>query len=155
MKKNSAFTLRSGNRPSIAKLAGVSPAKNLIGPKNIMIDKDKDKISDFIDADAGSGKSNKKTQDSVQPKKVKTKDQIKKEKQKTSLDRIKKVTKKVVKEGTEEFTKTVRPKTTNPTRGEVISAFANPFDIKSKIKTVKHYLPKIKKYLDTPVQKKR
>ena len=27
MKKQSAFTLRSGNKPSIAKMAGVSPAK--------------------------------------------------------------------------------------------------------------------------------
>ena len=30
MKKNSAFTLRSGNKPSIAKLAGVSPVKQKI-----------------------------------------------------------------------------------------------------------------------------
>ena len=153
MKKNSAFTLRSGNRPSIAKLAGVSPVKNkFTGPTKPMVDKDKDGIPDFVDADAGSGKSNKTTQDFT--KKVKTKDQIKKEKQKTSLDRIKKVTKKVVKEGAEEFTKTVKP-FDPPTRGEVISAFINPFDIKSKTKVKRHYLPKIKKFLDTPVKKKR
>tara|TARA_R100001163_G_scaffold1413_1_gene2248 strand:- start:482 stop:799 length:318 start_codon:yes stop_codon:yes gene_type:complete len=30
MKKNSAFTLRSGNKPSIAKLTGVSPVKQKI-----------------------------------------------------------------------------------------------------------------------------
>ena len=64
MKKNSAFTLRSGNRPSIAKLAGVSPVKNFV-PNKPAPDKDKDGIPDLVDADAGSGKSNniKTTQD--------------------------------------------------------------------------------------------
>ena len=64
MKKNSAFTLRSGNKPSIAKLAGVSPVKNFV-PNKPAPDKDKDGIPDLVDADAGSGKSNdiKTTQD--------------------------------------------------------------------------------------------
>ena len=52
-------------------------------------------------------------------------------------------------------TKTVRPRFTTPTRGEVISAFINPFDVKNKIKTIKHYGPKIKKFLNTPVKKRK
>tara|TARA_R100001510_G_scaffold20651_1_gene18052 strand:- start:207 stop:593 length:387 start_codon:yes stop_codon:yes gene_type:complete len=72
MKKNSAFTLRSGNRPSIAKLAGVSPAKNFV-PNKPAPDKDKDGIPDLVDADAGSGKSNniKTTQAKRDPKSTK------------------------------------------------------------------------------------
>ena len=52
-------------------------------------------------------------------------------------------------------TKTVKPRFTTPTRGEVISAFINPFDVKNKIKTIKHYGPKIKKFLNTPVKKRK
>ena len=70
MKKNSAFTLRSGNRPSIAKLAGVSPVKNFV-PNKPAPDKDKDGIPDLVDADAGSGKSNKTTQAKLDPKATK------------------------------------------------------------------------------------
>ena len=51
--------------------------------------------------------------------------------------------------------KQVRRNITRPTRGEVISAFVNPFDVKNKIKTIKHYGPKIKKFLNTPVKKRK
>ena len=70
MKKNSAFTLRSGNRPSIAKLAGVSPVKNkFTGPTKPMVDKDKDGIPDFVDSDAGDGTKNKNKEMNPQSKK--------------------------------------------------------------------------------------
>jgi len=84
MKKNSAFTLRSGNRPSIAKLTGVSPVKkDFIGPIIPIVDKDKDNISDFIDKDGGSGKSNedepktKKLKNNQGPKGLKPQDPVK------------------------------------------------------------------------------
>ena len=51
--------------------AGISPVKkDFIGPVKPMVDKDKDGISDFVDSDAGSGKSNKTNEGST--KKVKT-----------------------------------------------------------------------------------
>tara|TARA_R100001509_G_scaffold36005_1_gene19177 strand:- start:210 stop:662 length:453 start_codon:yes stop_codon:yes gene_type:complete len=139
---------------------GNSPMKKnkFTGPIKPMVDKDKDKISDFVDADAGSGKSNKTTQDFT--KQVKT---IKRDKPKTNLDRlkpnktfkeIKDTTKRTTDKGKKQFTKKVRP-FDPPTRREVISAFINPFDIKSKTKVKRHYLPKIKKFLDTPVKKRK
>ena len=49
MKTQSAFTLRSGNKPSIAKIAGVSPLKNGKYPKGKpMVDKDSDGTPDYI-----------------------------------------------------------------------------------------------------------
>ena len=141
---------------------GNSPMKKnkFTGPIKPMVDKDKDKISDFIDADAGSGKSNKTTQDFTK--------KVRKNKQKTNLGTIKEkpqsgntfkeiknTTKRTVDKGKKQFTKKVKPRFTNPTRGEVISAIINPFDIKNKIKTAKHYGPKIKKFLDTPVKKRK
>ena len=134
---------------------GNSPMKKnkFTGPIKPMVDKDKDRISDFVDADAGSGKSNQT--------KIKT---IKKDKPKTNLDRlkpnqtfkqIKDTTKRTIDKVKKQSTKTVKRKITRPTRGQVISAIINPFDIKNKIKTAKHYGPKIKKFLDTPVKKRK
>jgi len=144
---------------------GNSPMKKIkfTGPIKPMVDKDKDKISDFIDADAGSGKSNQTTQEFT--KQVKT---IKRDKPKTNLGTIKEkpqsgktfkeiknTTKQTVDKGIKQFTKKVKPRFTNPTRGQVISAIINPFDVKNKIKTIKHYGPKIKKFLNTPVKKRK
>ena len=135
---------------------GNSPMKKnkFTGPIKPMVDKDKDKISDFIDADAGSGKSNQTTQDFT--KQVKT---IKRNKKDKGLKKEKSrdVLPVVEVRGTRDKkqTKTVKPRFTNPTRGQVISAIINPFDVKNKIKTIKHYGPKIKKFLNTPVKKRK
>ena len=104
-------------------------------------------------------------EDKKQTRTVKT---IKRDKPKTNLGTIKEklqsgktfkeiknTTKQAVKEGAKEFTKQVRRNINRPTRGQVISAIINPFDIKNKIKTAKHYGPKIKKFLDTPVKKRK
>jgi len=102
-------------------------------------------------------------------KQTRTVKTIKRDKPKTNLGTIKEIkntTKQAVKEGVQEFTKQVRRNITRPTRGEVISAFVNPFDVKSKKKVVQHYVPKIKrkakkvkkkirKFLDTPVKKRK
>tara|TARA_Y100000114_G_scaffold149586_1_gene163897 strand:+ start:354 stop:794 length:441 start_codon:yes stop_codon:yes gene_type:complete len=135
---------------------GNSPMKKnkFTGPIKPMVDKDKDGISDFVDADAGSGKSNQTTQDFT--KQVKT---IKRNKKDKGLKKEKSrdVLPVVEVRGTRDKkqTKTVKPRFTNPTRGQVISAIINPFDVKNKIKTIKHYGPKIKKFLNTPVKKRK
>ena len=83
-----------------------------------------------------------------------------------NIGRLKDTVKRTTNEAKKEFTKQVRRNITRPTRGEVISAFINPLDIKSKKKVVQHYVPKIKrkakkvkkkirKFLDTPVKKRK
>jgi len=152
MKKNSAFTLRSGNRPSIAKLAGVSPVKkDFIGPIEPMVDKDKDNISDFIDRDGGSGQSNQ--DESKTRKTIKRKNKQGPKGLKTAPNQTE--NKKIVVPPSIKRYENNKTKNTKLTRGQVISAVINPFDIKNKIKAAKHYGPKIKKFLNTPVQKKR
>ena len=75
--------------------------------------------------------------------------------EKDNIGGIKRTIKNTLDQGKKEFTKTVKRNITRPTRGQVISAIINPFDIKNKIKTAKHYGPKIKKFLDTPVKKRK
>jgi hypothetical protein len=74
---------------------------------------------------------------------------------KDNIGKIKQTIKNTLDQGKKEFTKQVRRNINRPTRGQVISAIINPFDIKNKIKTAKHYGPKIKKFLDTPVKKRK
>ena len=138
---------------------GNSPMKKnkFTGPIKPMVDKDKDGISDFVDADAGSGKSNKTSQDFAKTKRDKPKTDIGRLKPQSgkTFKEMRDTTKRTVDKGKKQFTRTVKRKITRPTRGQVISAIINPFDIKNKIKTAKHYAPKIKKFLDTPVKKRK
>ena len=56
MKKNSTFTLRSGNKPSIAKLSGISPVKFEKDPEKFLQRIQKNPAIGPIDRVLGKGK---------------------------------------------------------------------------------------------------